>query len=40
MQASASKSDLDRTAAGSKRKTGADTGALAIHPLSGEKVAK
>lgn len=38
VDASASKSDLDRTATGSKRKTGADTGAVAIHPLSGDKV--
>lgn len=37
--ASASRSDLDRTSAGKdKKKTGTDTGAVAVHPLSGEKV--
>ena len=37
--ASASRSDLDRTSVGKgKKKTGTDTGAFAVHPLSGEKV--
>eukprot|EP00903_Cladosiphon_okamuranus_P011922 g11198.t1 len=37
--ASASRSDLDRTSVGKgKKKTGTDTGAVAVHPLSGEKV--
>lgn len=36
---SASKSDLDRTSVGKgKKKTGTDTGAMAVHPISGEKV--
>ncbi|CAM9370123.1 unnamed protein product [Ectocarpus sp. 6 AP-2014] len=37
--ASASRSDLDRTSMGKgKKKTGTDTGALAVHPITGEKV--
>eukprot|EP00904_Undaria_pinnatifida_P004189 jgi/Undpi1/13771/HiC_scaffold_9.g03422.m1 len=37
--ASASRSDLDRTSASKdKKKTGTDTGAFAVHPISGEKV--
>lgn len=37
--ASAGRSDLDRTSAGKdKKKTGTDTGAVAVHPLTGEKV--
>lgn len=37
--ATASKSDLDRTSVGKgQKKTGTDTGAVAVHPISGEKV--
>lgn len=37
--ASASRSDMDRTSVGKgKKKTGTETGAVAVHPLSGEKV--
>lgn len=37
--ASASRSDLDRTSVGKgKKKTGTDTGAVVVHPISGEKV--
>lgn len=37
----AGKSDLDRTATGKdKGKTGVFTGAMAIHPISGEKVSE
>lgn len=36
---SAGRSDLDRTSAGKdKKKTGTATGAVAVHPLTGEKV--
>lgn len=41
VRVSSSKSDLDRTGGGKdKSKTGAFTGAMAIHPLSGEKVSR
>lgn len=39
LRLSASRSDLDRTSAGKDRKkTGTFTGAMAINPISGEKV--
>jgi len=38
VEETSSKSDVDRTAAAAKEKTGVDTGAKAIHPITGEEI--